>query len=249
VKRKTKGWLIGGALAVVVLGTGAYTWSNDYLGNNIDIEGVIPADAGAASPSSSAGSSAEPGASASSSAASGATVTGEQLNGNWTISEGSKLYLSVTTSRETVNFVDEAVSGSWALNVDDASQTSAEGKIDMASLDSGNGQRDGHVKGEEYLNVSEFPEATFQATSFEGLPAEWTEGAASDFKMTGTLTVRGVEKEVTFDAKTMYRDGQVLLSGTAIVTFADFGMENPHSVVLDTENDLSVQLELVLDKA
>ncbi|THF84556.1 YceI family protein [Cohnella fermenti] len=242
---KKKGWLIGGALAVVILGTGAYTWSNDYLGNNVDIEGVIPADASPA-PSSS-GSSAE--SASGSSAASGAAVAGEQLNGNWTISDGSKLYLSVTTSRETVNFEDEAVSGSWTLNVDDASQTTAEGKMIMDSLGSGNSMRDGHVKGTEYLNVSEFPEATFQATSFEGIPAEWTEGVASDIKITGTLTVKDIAKEVTFDAKTMYRAGQVLLSAATVVTFADFGMENPHSVVLDTQNDLTVQLELVLEKA
>ncbi len=47
----------------------------------------------------------------------------------------------------------------------------------------------------------------------------------------------------------MYQNRQILPSGTTVVTFADFGMENSHSVAIETENDLIVQLELVLDKA
>ncbi|MNC71112.1 YceI-like domain protein [compost metagenome] len=66
--------------------------------------------------------------------------------------------------------------------------------------------------------------------------------------MTGTLTVKGIEKEVTFDSQAVYSGGQLMLSGTTTVTFADFGMKNPHSIVLDTENDLEVRLELVLSK-
>ncbi|MBN2981719.1 MULTISPECIES: YceI family protein [Cohnella] len=248
MQRKAKIWIVAGVAAVAVLGTGAYALTNDYLGNNIEIEQVIPAGAAPAqTAAASAGSPAE--ASGSPSAAAGTVATGEQLNGEWSLTDASKVYFSVTTSRETVNFVNDVVGGSWTLNVDDLSQTAGSGQIDMASVDSGNGQRDGHVKGADYFNVEEFPEATFAATSFEGLPAEWTEGTAYDFNMTGTLSVRGIEKEVAFASKTVYQGGQLLLSGTTTVTFADFGMENPHNVVLDTENEIAVQLELVLDKA
>lgn len=65
----------------------------------------------------------------------------------------------------------------------------------------------------------------------------------------GTLTIKGIEKDVQFESEAMYQNGQILLSGTTVVTFADFGMENSHSVAIETENDLIVQLELVLDKA
>ena len=243
MKRKTKIWLIAGAAVVAVAVTGAFAFSDSYLGNNIDIEEVLPAAAATAT------SSAAPGGSPSASPeAAGESVAGEQLNGSWSIADSSKVYFSVTTSRETVNFVDEAVSGNWTVDVDDPSKMQAEGRIDMASVDSGNGQRDGHVKGEEFFNVAEFPQATFKASSIEGLPQEWTEGQTYDFKIAGTLTVRGIEKEVEFASRSAYRDGQLLLSGTTTVTFADFGMKNPHNVVLDTENDIGVRLELVLTK-
>ncbi|MMZ68535.1 YceI-like domain protein [compost metagenome] len=66
--------------------------------------------------------------------------------------------------------------------------------------------------------------------------------------MPGTLTVKGVDKDVIFEAQALYQDNQVRLSGVTTVTFADFGMQNPHSVVLETENDISVRLELVLER-
>lgn len=67
-------------------------------------------------------------------------------------------------------------------------------------------------------------------------------------EMQGTLTVKGVEKDVTFQSQAAYSGGQLMLSGTTTVAFSDFGLSNPHTVVLDTENNLEVRLELVLTK-
>lgn len=239
MNKKTKTWMISGAAAIVILGGGGYYFANSYLGNNVEIEQVLPA--------STAASTAEAG-SDSGTSVSNVAAGAEQLNGDWSISEGSKVYFSVTTSRETVNFADEQVSGNLTLNVDDASQMKADGQIEMSDIDSGNSQRDGHVKEADYFDVSTYPQATFTATSFEGVPTEWPAGQTVDFKMNGTLTVKGMEKEVTFDVKAAYENDQVLLSATTMVTFEDFGMENPHSVVLSTENDIQVQLELKLSK-
>ncbi|WP_338539971.1 YceI family protein [Paenibacillus tundrae] len=238
MNKKTKTWIITGVAAVAIFGGGGYYLTNSYLGNNVEIEQVLPAST--ATSTTAVDSTGTPVAND--------VVGAEQLNGDWNISEGSKVYFSVTTSQETVNFVDEQVSGKWTINVDDASQMKAEGQIEMDGIDSGNGQRDGHVKEADFFDIATYPQATFTATSFEGLPAEWPVGQTVDVKMNGTLTVKGVEKEVTFDAKAAYDNDQVLLSATSMVTFEDFGMENPHSVVLSTENDIKLQLELKLTK-
>ncbi|MBW5447567.1 YceI family protein [Cohnella sp. CFH 77786] len=242
---KKKNVLLVTAAAVVVVGFGAYAGLNRYLGNNVEIESVMaaPAESPSASASASAGSGEV-------SNAAGAAVSAAQLNGQWKIASGSKVYWSVTTSKETVNFVDEAVTGSWTVDVNDAATMSGEGVVDLTALDSGNSQRDGHVKERsDLLEVTRFPQATFKTKTFSQVPAEWTEGTEVPLTITGTLTIKGIEKEVTFDSSAMYRNGQLLLSGKTQVTFADFGMTNPHTVVLDTENEFSVQLELVWDRA
>ncbi|AIQ56379.1 YceI family protein [Paenibacillus borealis] len=230
-------------IAAVVVIAGAITafmLLNNSLGNNVEIESVIPAQ--------NQGTETQEAGTANAAAATGAAVTAEQLNGAWSIADTSKVYWSVTTSKETVNFVDPSVTGTWNVNLEDAGSMTGEGTVAMSALDSGNGQRDEHVKGADFLSVTEFPESTFNVTSFSELPAEWTEGTAVPVELQGTLTVKGIEKDVTFDSQAVYSGGQLMLSGTTMVTFEDFGMSNPHSIVLDTENNLEVRLELVLSK-
>lgn len=235
--------LIVAVLAVIVIGAGGYGLLNNYLGNNVAIESVM-------SPPAESGTDTSEGTSSVEGSTEAVAVSADELNGVWNIASGSKVYWSVTTSKETVNFVNEAVTGSWNVDLSDASKMTGEGVLDMTALDSGNSQRDGHVKDrEDLLAVGQYPEATFKATAITTQATEFTEGATVPLTIEGTLTVKGIDKAVTFDSTAMYRDGQLLLSGTTKVTFADFGMTSPHTVVLETENDLSVQLELILSQA
>ncbi|WP_159881885.1 YceI family protein [Paenibacillus puerhi] len=211
-----------------VLLAGGY-WAYDYYaGNHVEIKDVIPASAGAA--------------------ASGQSVEASSLNGSWKVLPNSEVYFSVTTSKETVNFVVAPAQGSWQLDTASPDKSSAEGKLALSTLDSGNGQRDNHVKGAQYLDVAQFPEATFSVKSFGDLPKEWKEGVKVPLELAGTLTVKDKPKDVVFKSEAVYEQGQIKLQGSTTVTFADFGMKNPHTVTLDTQNELQVQLRLVLEK-
>ncbi len=222
------------AAVVVVVGLGAYFVVEDSLGNKVEVESVINQDNGTASTQENSNV---------------ASLSSEELNGQWNIADGSKVYWSVTTSKETVNFVSEGVTGNWNLDVQDSSATSGEGIVDMNVLDSGNETRDSHVKERtDLLAVSNYPEATFVTKSFSELPTEWTEGDVVPLTIEGTITVKGVEKDVKFESEVMYTENQLLLSGETAVTFTDFGMESPHAIVLEAENELQVQLELILSK-
>ncbi|WP_059053390.1 YceI family protein [Paenibacillus senegalimassiliensis] len=237
MKKKTMTWIITGVVLAGVIGGGGYALMNNYLGNNVEIETVIPANNASGNPKQTA------------SAAAGEVVSQDLVNGNWSITDASKVYFSVTTSKETVNFVNNIVSGQWQLDVNDLAQSTAIGTIDMNAVDSSNAQRDEHIKSADYFDVAQYPNATFEGASFEGLPTDWTEGTAYYFTMTGTLNVRGIDKEVTFAGTAMYQGEELLLSSSTMVTFDDFGLENPHSVVLSAENDIQVRLELVLSKS
>lgn len=218
---------------LVVLAGGAYGLYDYYAGNHVEIQEVIPADAPVQTDSGTAGTAAvEPG----------------DVNGEWTIQPDSKVYFSVTTSKETVNFEGASVTGNWMIDTDDLTKMSGQGVVDVNALQSGNTQRDGHIKGPQYLDASANPEATFTVKSFENFPKEWKEGAKATFTMNGTLTVKGISKDVAFATEALYTQGAFKMEGSTIVTFDDFGMKNPHTVVLDTENEVTVQLRLNLYK-
>lgn len=214
--------------AIIVLG-GAYYAYDYYAGNHVTIQEAVPASAAA-----------------SQGGAAAAAVDAGKLNGDWTIQQNSKVYFSVTTSKETVNFENGTVKGNWVINTADPSKMSAEAAVGIDALQSGNSQRDGHIKGADYLNAQSFPEAKFTLKSIDNFPKEWKEGEKVSFNMTGTLTVKDKSKDVTFKTDAVYNQGVINLGGSTVVTFADFGMKNPHTVVLDTQNDVKITLSLIM---
>lgn len=214
------------ALVLVVL-AGAYYAYDYYAGNHIVIQEAVPAAAPSSVNTTTAGQAVKP-------------------DGTWVIQSDSKVYFSVTTSKETVNFEGGSVSGEWQLNTADAAQSKASAAVSIAALQSGNAQRDNHVKSAQYLNAQAHPEATFNLKQIQGLPQQWKEGEKVTFTLPGTLTVKGIAKDVSFAAEAVYTGGQIKLGGKTVVTFNDFGMKNPHAVVLDTENDVTLTLSLSL---
>ncbi len=103
----------------------------------------------------------------------------------------------------------------------DASKVKVE--IDTASVDTNHAERDKHLRAADLLATDEFPTATFESTSIK---AEGPDKA----KITGNLTLHGVTKEITIDAKRVgggndpwggYREGFV---GTTELKLADFGI-------------------------
>ena len=65
--------------------------------------------------------------------------------------------------------------------------------VDTASFDSGDANRDAHVRGADFFDVEHFPEMTFRATSIRG--------DGEDYVLTGDLTIRGTTKPVDLEVE------------------------------------------------
>lgn len=246
---KNKKIAVLGAVIVIVIGGTLYYAYDRLTGNHVEIESII-AEAPAVDNSGVVSGDTGDTANTEQSENNAAETSGDavDVDGTWTIGTDSKVYFSVTTSRDTVNYEIDKVTGSWELNTADPAQTKAEGTVDVTSMDSGNSQRDKHISEAEYLDTAQFPNASFKATSFDGLPTAWKSGEVHDVSITGELTVKGITKEVVFTGQTSYDQGALKLEASTVVTFSDFGMKNPHTVVMDTENNLTVELRLLLNK-
>jgi polyisoprenoid-binding protein YceI len=95
-------------------------------------------------------------------------------------------------------------------------------KIDPSSIDTNWAERDKHLKSAEFLDVAQFPEASFVSTGYSG--------DASGGTLTGNLTLHGVTRPVTLKVTAIgegsdpwggYRAG---FSGTTEITRSDFGI-------------------------
>jgi polyisoprenoid-binding protein YceI len=70
-------------------------------------------------------------------------------------------------------------------------------EIKASSLDTGNADRDAHLRSADFLDVENHPTITFRSKRVEG--AMKKEG--DRFRMTGDLTIRGTTIEVTLDCQ------------------------------------------------
>jgi polyisoprenoid-binding protein YceI len=64
--------------------------------------------------------------------------------------------------------------------------------IDAASIDTGEPQRDEHLRSADFLDAERFPEIRFTSNRIEGL-------AGSRMRVSGDLAIRGTAKPVTFE--------------------------------------------------
>ena len=62
----------------------------------------------------------------------------------------------------------------------------------MSSIDTGNQERDTHLRSGDFFDTAKFPQIAFKSTSIQK--------AGKAYKITGDLTIRGVTKRVTLDA-------------------------------------------------
>jgi polyisoprenoid-binding protein YceI len=72
------------------------------------------------------------------------------------------------------------------------SQLALEATIDAQKLWSGEPQRDNHLRNADFLDAAKHPTITFKSTGCQCL-------SASDFKVSGLLTIRGISRPVDLD--------------------------------------------------
>jgi polyisoprenoid-binding protein YceI len=75
---------------------------------------------------------------------------------------------------------------------EDPLQSKVNVEVEVASIDTRDEARDGHVRSGDFFDVEKFPTLTFASTKVE-------HRGGSDFAVTGDLTIKGVTKPVTLD--------------------------------------------------
>lgn len=94
--------------------------------------------------------------------------------------------------------------------------------VDAASIDTGTAKRDEHLRSADFFDAAKFPKLTFVATEVKGSP--------DTFKLAGNLTIKGVTKPVTFDAKYLgtvadgYGNNKAAFQASAKINRKDFGL-------------------------
>lgn len=141
------------------------------------------------------------------------------------------------------------ISGSLSVDRENLEKSSVQAVVDIASLNTADEKRDGHVKGADFFDVAKYTTGTFKSTA-------WKKIGEDTFDVTGDLTLKGTTKPVTFKVKLLgFGDGMggAKLSGwevTGAIKKSEFGLAGPAmlSKALGDDVALNIGVEAVLKK-
>lgn len=114
--------------------------------------------------------------------------------------------------------------GNFSYDAANIGASKIEVNIDTSSINSNHGERDKHLKSDDFLDVSAFANAKFVSDSV-------TDQGDGKLAINGTLTLHGVSKKITIDAQKVgegkdpwggYRVG---FSGTTNIALTDFAIK------------------------
>ncbi|GAA1430280.1 YceI family protein [Streptomyces thermospinosisporus] len=114
-------------------------------------------------------------------------------------------------------------SGTLHLDGTDPSKSTASIDVVMDSIDTGNADRDNHLRSADFFDTEKYPKMTFRSTAAEALGGD-------HYRITGDLTIRDVTKPVTIDlefngaAKDPFGNERVGFEGKAEILRSDWGL-------------------------
>ena len=118
----------------------------------------------------------------------------------------------------------KGLSGTLVEDPADPTRSRVEASIDISTINTGDDQRDAHLKSADFFHHEQHPTMTFKSTRVEKKGEE-------EYVVTGDLTMRSVTKEVTFavegpsaPAKDPWGNTRIGLSATTKINRKDFGL-------------------------
>jgi polyisoprenoid-binding protein YceI len=143
------------------------------------------------------------------------------------------------------------LSGVLTEHASDSTLSSVEASVPVATISTGDAQRDGHLKSADFFDAEKYPTLNFKSTNVV------RKGDA--YEVTGDLTVHGVTKPVTFavdgpsaPGKDPWGNTRIGLSATTKINRKDFGLA--WNAALETGGflvgeEISITLEVQFIKA
>jgi polyisoprenoid-binding protein YceI len=113
--------------------------------------------------------------------------------------------------------------GSAHIDAENPEASTAEVTIQVTSIETGNGQRDEHLRTNDFFDAPTFPEITFTSTKAEA-------SGSGEVRMTGDLTIKSVTKPVVINweptgtAVDPYNNLRAGFEGKAVINRSDFGV-------------------------
>ncbi len=156
------------------------------------------------------------------------------IGNTWSISDDYEVRFSGSGAEGTFR----GLTGTIKFDPDQLRQSQFDVSIDATTIDTGNKTKDKHARGKSWFDVEQYPEIKFRSLQVTK--------AGDQYQMTGTLTLHGVEKEITFPFTFTENGGSGLFEGSFTVDREEYGIKGPFIGFMvgdDFEVNLKVPVE------
>jgi polyisoprenoid-binding protein YceI len=137
-----------------------------------------------------------------------------------TVAEFKVKHMMIANVKGTI----KGITGDLTEHTTDASLSSIEAALDVSTLNTGEPQRDGHLKSPDFLELEKYPIITFKSTQVE-------RKGEDEYAVTGDLTIHGVTRPVTLSVegptppqKDPWGNVRIGLEATTKIDRKDFGL-------------------------
>lgn len=142
-----------------------------------------------------------------------------------------------------------AITGSVVLDDTQPSKSSVDVTIDIASIDTREPQRDGHLRSGDFFDAETYPTMTFRSTRID-------RASADQFKVAGDLTIRNASRPIILQVtaegrgKDPWGGERAGFSASATIKRSDFGLTwnqtlETGGVLVGDDVKISIDAELV----
>jgi polyisoprenoid-binding protein YceI len=125
-------------------------------------------------------------------------------------------------------------------------------RVNVRTLETDNEFRNRALRGQIlHSDRDEYEFAEFIPTALEGLPLTIAVGDTVNFQIVGVLTLRGISKEIRFDASlTASSESRIEGTASAEVAYSDFGLSIPEAPgVANISETLRLEIDFVATSA
>jgi len=153
---------------------------------------------------------------------------------------------------EAIQGSANGISGTVSFDPESPGATKGSLKVTTESLHVPNSMMNGHLHGDQWMDAAKFPEITFETKELKNVkPA----GDATTADVVGTLTIKGVAKEITAPVKLTYlkdklsqrvpnmKGDLLVIRANFTIKRSDFGI-NPGAPQDKVSNDIELTLSI-----
>lgn len=161
----------------------------------------------------------------------------------WVVnSDKSAITFNATQLGAAFDGAFEAFSADIYFSPDDLAGSSVEVLIDIASVNTGNGDRDSQIVSPDWFDAAQWPTAKFATKSFSQI-------APGTYEAVADLTIRDVTREVTLPFDLEIDGNAANATGALTINRTDFGVgQGQWSDTSQVGDPVTIKIEITADR-